>query len=62
LERELHNEVLLDVTVGGTLGSGGQWPVKTHVDMGKAYFFLWKHLKGRHQLGDGGTDRGMIFK
>jgi hypothetical protein len=28
LEREMHNEVLRDVTVGGTLGSGGQWPVR----------------------------------
>ena len=28
MERELHNEVLRDVTVGGTLGSGGQWAVR----------------------------------
>jgi hypothetical protein len=28
LEIELHNEVLRDVTLGGTLGSGDQWPAR----------------------------------
>ena len=51
MERELHNEGLRDVTVGGTLGSGGQWGYKESIMRGCVMLLLVEHW-GQEVSGD----------